>query len=237
MRMIGLIGGMSWESTALYYRAINEGVRNALGGNRSAPLLLHSFDFEPIKAMQEQGEWAAMAQLLGDAAAGLERGGAQAVLICTNTMHKLADQVQARLGVPLLHLADCTADALIAAGHERVGLLGTRFTMTQQFYRGRLAARGIEVVVPEDNEVPELNRVIYDELCLGIVRDESRDRYRRTIERLGDAGAQALILGCTELGMLVRPGDTRLPLFDTTAIHAAAAVHFMLAGRPATHSP
>ena len=167
MRTIGLIGGMSWESTALYYRWINEGVRDARGGNSSAPLLLHSLDFEAIKRMQFAGDWAGMIRCLGDAAAGLEASGAEAVLICTNTMHKIADEVSARISVPLIHLADATALALVAAGHRKVALLGTRFTMEEPFYREHLARHGVEALVPPAEEVPELNRIIYDELCCG----------------------------------------------------------------------
>lgn len=228
MRTLGLIGGMSWESTAIYYRAINESVRDALGANHSASLLLHSFDFEPIKQMQAAGEWDALGRLLGDTAARLELAGARAILICANTMHKVADVVAARISVPLIHLTDVTAAALLADGHRKVALLGTRFTMQEAFYRERLAAHGVEALVPGADEIPELDRIIFDELCRGRFLSASRDKYRRTIAALAARGAEAVVLGCTELVLLVEPEDTPLPLFDTAALHARAAVDFAL---------
>lgn len=228
MRTIGLIGGMSWESTALYYRWINEAVRDARGANHSAPLLLHSFDFEPIKAMQMRGEWEAMGELLARAAQGLERAGAEAIVICTNTMHKLAGEVSAAVSVPLIHLADATARAIGEAGHDKVALLGTRFTMEERFYRERLEGHGLEVLVPSHDRLGELNRIIYDELCCGSVLPQSRETYRATIGDLVAQGAQAVILGCTELTMLLGAADSPVPLFDTTAIHARAAADFVL---------
>lgn len=228
MKTLGLIGGMSWESTALYYKWINEGVRDALGGLHSASLLIHSYDFETIKALQYAGRWDDAGAALADTARRLERAGAEAILICTNTMHKVAPQVETAIGVPLLHLADCTAQAIVAAGLTRVALLGTRFTMEEDFYADRLKRRGLEVLVPDAAGIDEVNRIIYDELCQGIVLDASRDRYREIISQLVGAGAQGVILGCTEITMLIGPADLAVPTFDTTALHAEAAVRFAL---------
>lgn len=228
MKTIGLIGGMSWESTALYYRLINEGVRDALGQLRSASLLIYSYDFEAIKTLQYAGKWDEAGTSLAETAARLEAAGAEAILICTNTMHKVAAIVETRIGIPLLHLADCTADEVLNAGTKRVALLGTRFTMEEDFYKSRLEARGLEVLVPGADDIAEVNRVIYDELCQGVVLDTSRARYKAIVEQLKSLGAQGVILGCTEITMLIQPGDVSVPVFDTTAIHAAAAVRFAI---------
>lgn len=228
MKTIGLIGGMSWESTALYYRLINEGVRDALGQLRSASLLIYSYDFEAIKTLQSAGKWDEAGTSLAETAARLEAAGAEAILICTNTMHKVAAIVETRIGIPLLHLADCTADEVLNAGTKRVALLGTRFTMEEDFYKSRLEARGLEVLVPGADDIAEVNRVIYDELCQGVVLDTSRARYKAIVEQLKSLGAQGVILGCTEITMLIQPGDVSVPVFDTTAIHAAAAVRFAI---------
>lgn len=228
MRTIGLIGGMSWESTALYYKWINEGIRDALGGLHSASLVIHSYDFETIKTLQYAGQWDEAGAMLTDTAQRLERAGAEAILICTNTMHKVAPQVEAAIGVPLLHLADCTADAIVASGIDRVALLGTRFTMEEDFYAERLKRRGLEVLIPDAAGIDEVNRIIYDELCRGIVLDTSRNRYREVIAGLVEAGAQGVILGCTEITMLIGPANVTVPTFDTTALHAEAAVRFAL---------
>ncbi len=223
--VIGLIGGMSWESSAEYYRLINEGVRARLGGLRSARVLMWSFDFGEIEALQHAGRWDDAAALLADAARRLERGGADFVLICTNTMHRMADQVQAAISIPLLYIADPTARRIKAAGLSHVGLLGTAFTMEQAFYKGRLADRfGLDVLVPGDEDRAAVHRVIYDELVQGRVEPASRDTYREVIGRLVERGAQAIILDCTEIMLLVRPEDSAVPLFDTTAIHAESAV-------------
>lgn len=229
-KIIGLIGGMSWESSAAYYRIINETVRARLGGVRSARCLMWSFDFGEIEALQHAGRWdEATAALIG-AARRLERGGADFVVICTNTMHRMADDVQAAIGLPLLHIADPTAERIRAAGHRRVGLLGTAFTMEQDFYKGRLAARhGLDVLVPEAEDRAAVHRVIYEELVQGRVMPASRDAYRSVIARLVERGAEAVILGCTEIMLLVRPEDSPVPLFDTTALHAEAAVDRALA--------
>lgn len=228
-RLVGLIGGMSWESSAEYYRLINQGVRARLGGVRSARLVMWSFDFGEIEALQHAGDWDAAAALLSDAARRLEVAGAGLILICTNTMHRMADTVQAALGVPLLHIADPTAERIAAAGLRRVGLLGTAFTMEQDFYRGRLAGRhGLEVLVPEAGDRALVHRVIYEELVQGRVDPASREAYRGVIARLVARGAEAVILGCTEIMLLVRPEDSAVPVFDTTAIHAEAAVEWAL---------
>ena len=224
-QVIGLIGGMSWESSAEYYRIINQSVRARLGGVHSARVLMWSFDFGEIETLQHAGRWNDAAALLADAAQRLERGGADFVLICTNTMHRMADQVQAVIGIPLLHIADPTARCIKAAGLSRVGLLGTAFTMEQAFYKGRLADRfGLDVLVPGDEDRAVVHRVIYNELVQGRVEPGSRDAYQGVIARLVERGAEAVILGCTEIMLLVRPEDSAVPLFDTTAIHAEAAV-------------
>jgi aspartate racemase len=224
MRTIGLLGGMSWESTAEYYRLANEGVRDRLGGLHSARLLLHSVDFAEVAELQRQDRWSDAGQLLGQAAKGLEAAGAELLLICTNTMHLVADQVQAAVSVPLLHIVDTTADAVRAAGLTRVGLLGTRFTMEQPFYRERMATLGVEAIVPEQDDRDEVHRVIFDELCQGVVRDASREAYRAAIARLVAAGAEGVILGCTEIELLVGPQDSPVPVFPTTRLHVEAAL-------------
>ena len=229
-KVIGLIGGMSWESSAEYYRIINQMVRARLGGLRSARCLMWSFDFGEIEALQHAGRWDDAAAEMIAAARRLERGGADFVVICTNTMHRMADQVQAAIGLPLLHIADPTAERIKDAGLRKVGLLGTAFTMEQDFYKGRLAGRhGLEVIVPDDADRALVHRVIYEELVQGRAEPSSRQAYREVIARLVDRGAEAVILGCTEIMLLVGPGDSTVPLFDTTALHAAAAVDLAVA--------
>ncbi|MFJ8431367.1 aspartate/glutamate racemase family protein [Kitasatospora sp. NPDC094019] len=224
MKTIGLLGGMSWESTATYYRLLNELTRDRLGGLHSAKCVLYSVDFAEVERLQVAGEWEAAGRLLAEAARAVEAAGAELLLICTNTMHKVADQVADAVSVPLLHLADATAAAVLAAGVTRVGLLGTAFTMEQDFYRDRLAAHGLDVLVPDPAGRALVHRVIYEELCLGVVREESRAEYRRVIAELVTAGAEGVILGCTEIELLVGPGDSAVPVFPTTRIHAEAAV-------------
>ncbi len=224
MKTIGLLGGMSWESTAEYYRLVNELTRDRLGGLHSARCVVYSVDFAEIERLQAEGRWAEAGELLAAAAGSLEAAGADLVLICTNTMHKVADRVRAGITVPLLHLADATADAVKAAGVGRVGLLGTAFTMEQDFYRGRLAAAGLDVRVPGAEGRALVHRVIYDELCRGIVREESRAAYREVIADLVAAGAEGIVLGCTEIELLIGPGDSPVPVFPTARIHAEAAV-------------
>ncbi len=230
MKTIGLIGGMSWESTALYYRWLNQAIAARLGGLHSARLLLFSVDFYEIEELQDHGAWDEAGTLLREVAQALERGGAQFFVLCTNTMHKVADQITEGVSIPLLHIADATADAVSQAGLQRIGLLGTRFTMEQDFYRGRLEARGLSVIIPADEDRRLVNRVIYEELCRGEVRDASRDEYRRVIREMVEAGAEGIILGCTEIGMLVSDQDSPVPTFDTTQIHAEAAVEYALNG-------
>ncbi len=226
MKTIGLLGGMSWESTELYYRLINEGIKAALGGLHSAKLVLVSVDFQEIEERQHAGDWDGAATLLAKAAQQVEAAGADFLVICTNTMHKVAEQIAAAIRMPILHIADATADAIKAAGIERVGLLATAFTMEQDFYRGRLEEQhGLTVLVPNAEDRAIVHRVIYEELCLGMIRDESRRAYLRIIDTLQAAGAEAIILGCTEITLLVQATHTSVRLFDTTAIHAAAAVH------------
>ncbi len=223
MKTIGLIGGMSWESTVTYYQVINEKVKELLGGLHSAKILLYSVDFEEIERYQAAGEWEKSAEVLADASERLEGAGAELLLICTNTMHKVAPQVQARIHIPLVHIAEATAAELKRDGIARVGLLGTKYTMTQEFYRRKVEEAGIEVLIPEEKDVETVNRVIYEELCLGILREESREEYRRVIRDLVARGAEGVILGCTEIGLLVGPQDSPVPVYDTTLIHAQAA--------------
>jgi aspartate racemase len=228
MKKIGLIGGMSWESTALYYQHINREVARRCGGLHSAPLHLVSLDFQEIADLQKQGDWARMTEILQTAARQLAHCGAEAVLICTNTMHRVAPQVQAATDLPLLHIADATADAVLTAGLSQVGLLGTRFTMEQAFMRDHLAARGIQCLVPDEPGRAEVHRIIFEELCRGQVLDASRQNLIEQVQQLAARGAQGVILGCTELTMSLQPGDGGLPGFDTTALHAMAAVDFCL---------
>lgn len=230
MRTIGLLGGMSWESSAHYYRLINQAVREQLGGTHSAASVMVSVDFAEIEALQHAGDWDALTERMIAAAQQVERGGADLLVICTNTMHRMADAVQAAIGIPLLHIADPVGSAIAARGLTRVGLLGTGFTMEQPFLRDRLAQRhGLEVIVPEAPDRQDVHRIIYDELVRGIVTQESRATYRAIMARLAEAGAQAIILGCTEIMLLVREEDASVPLFDTTTLHALAAVDLALA--------
>jgi aspartate racemase len=228
VRRIGLLGGMSWESTALYYRLVNEEVRERLGGFHSARLVLASVDFADVEAMQAAGDWAAAGELLAPEAQGLEAAGAECVVLCTNTMHTVADAIEAAVGIPLLHLADVTAQAVRAAGLDRVALLGTRFTMQQPFYADRLRAHGVDVLVPDGADRTLVHDVIYDELVHGVVRDESRAAYVDVVRRLVERGAGGVVLGCTEIELLIAPDDVDVPVFATTALHARAAVDFAL---------
>lgn len=229
MKTIGMLGGMSWESTLTYYRLLNEGIKQQLGGLHSARICLVSMDFDVIEKLQHQDAWAEMAVQLGKAARDVEKGGADFLLICTNTMHKVAPQIEATLSIPLLHIADATASLLQKNEVSRVGLLGTRFTMEEDFYKRRITENfDIEVLIPDTPERELVHRVIYQELCLGVIREQSRQRFLDIINRLGAQGAQAVILGCTEIAMLVQQSDTAVPLYDTTTIHAQAAVEFAL---------
>ncbi|WP_460136007.1 aspartate/glutamate racemase family protein [Pseudomonas sp. S1_E04] len=229
MRTIGLIGGMSWESSAEYYRIINQRVRDQLGPLRSAQVLMYSVDFGPVEQAQHAGRWDDTALILEDAARRLQAGGADCVVLCTNTMHKLAPRIEAVVSIPLLHIADAAALAAVEAGTRTVGLLGTAFTMEQDFLKSRLAGHGLSVLVPDAEERKDVHRIIYDQLCVGVISEASRQVYQRVIESLAARGAQAIILGCTEIGLLIKPEHSHLPLLDTTELHARAAVAFALA--------
>lgn len=227
--MIGLIGGMSWESSAAYYRIVNEGVRDRLGPTASARCLLWSFNFAEIEDLQHKGDWPGLTTRMVDAARRLEAGGAGVLLICTNTMHRMASDVQAAVSVPLLHIADPTAERIKAAGFRKVGLLGTAFTMEHAFYKGRLTDQhGLDVIIPNEEDRAIVHRIIYEELVAGKVLPSSREDYRAIIARLVENGAEAVILGCTEIMLLIQPEDSQVPIFDTTALHAAAAIELAL---------
>ncbi|MGY6631764.1 MAG: aspartate/glutamate racemase family protein [Wenzhouxiangella sp.] len=229
MKTIGLLGGMSWESTAIYYRLINQGVRARLGGLHSAAILLHSIDFAPMAALQRDNHWDEAGAKLAAHAAGLEKAGADCLVLCTNTMHRVAETIKSALTIPLIHIADATALRLQALGIQQVGLLGTAFTMEQAFYRDRLAGHGLTVLTPEPDERAIVHRVIFDELCRGRIEPASRQTFIRFGQDLASRGAQAIVMGCTEIGLLLGPDDLDLPLIDTTEVHAEAAVSFALA--------
>ena len=227
MKTIGLIGGMSWESTAEYYRIINEAVKERLGGFHSAKIVMYSVDFKEIRELQLEARWDEATNLMIDAARRVERGGADFVLICTNTMHKMAEEVEASISIPLLHIADVTAERIISSGLKKVGLLGSAFTMEQDFYKGRLIDKyGLEVVIPSQIERKVVDNIIFNELCLGEIKDSSREQIKTIMGNLVDDGAQGIILGCTELPSLIKQKDCSVPLFDTTAIHAKAAAEY-----------
>ncbi|QLK62076.1 amino acid racemase [Enterobacteriaceae bacterium Kacie_13] len=229
MKTLGLIGGMSWESTVPYYRMINEHVKQQLGGLHSAKLFLYSVDFYEIEKLQMAGNWQQAGEILGNAANALARAGAEVIVVCTNTMHKVADDIERIGGLPLLHIADATAEKIKGQGLRKIGLLGTRFTMEQDFYRGRLQdIHQIEVLTPDEADRAIVHRIIYEELCLGIINDASREEYRRIINKLEQQGIEGIILGCTEITLLVGAPDASVPVFDTTAIHALAAAEFSL---------
>lgn len=229
MKTVGMLGGMSWESTSSYYTAINEGIKASLGGLHSAKICMVSVDFHEVEVLQSQGNWDEAAELLAQVSLSVQAGGADFLLICTNTMHKVAPQIEASLTIPILHIADATALELKSNGIARVGLLGTRFTMEQDFYKGRLSEQhGIEVLVPDENDRSTVHDIIYNELCLGEVKPESKAAYVEIINTLHAQGAQAVILGCTEIALLVQQHDTHVPLYDTTEIHAMAAVNYAL---------
>lgn len=229
MRTIGLIGGMSWESSAEYYRLINQRVRDQLGPLRSAQVLMYSVDFGPVEQAQHAGRWDDAALILEDAARRLQAGGAECVVLCTNTMHRVAPRIEAAVSIPFLHIADATGAAAVARDTLKVGLLGTAFTMEQDFLKSRLAAQGLTVLVPDADERQAVHRIIYEELCVGVIKAASRQVYQRVIASLAARGAQAIILGCTEIGLLIKPEHSDLPLLDTTELHAQAAVAFALA--------
>ena len=230
MKTIGLIGGMSWESTVSYYQLINETIKEKLGGLHSAKILLYSVDFAEIERYQASGDWDKSAEVLSQIAQNLEQAGADFIVICTNTMHKVAPQIQENISIPILHIAQATAEVLLENGIQKVGLLGTKYTMTQDFYKEKLFEAGLDVVIPDQAGVEEVNRIIYDELCLGQIKESSKQNYLSIIDDLKKAGAEAVILGCTEIGLLVKQEDTDVPLFDTTVIHAQKAAEFAVGG-------
>ena len=227
-RTLGIIGGMSWESTESYYRLINEGIKAKLGNFHSADLLIHSVDFAPIEALQATGAWDEMGAILANSGKRLQAAGAQGLLIATNTMHKVIDDIQAATNLPIIHIADVTAAAIKQQGLTKVALLGTQFTMTQDFYKQRLIDAGLQVLIPENDARAEVHRIIYEELCQGQLLASSRQYYQQVIQDLANKGAEGVILGCTEIGLLIQQADSPIPVFDTTVIHAAAAVNFLL---------
>ncbi|WP_061809624.1 aspartate/glutamate racemase family protein [Rossellomorea vietnamensis] len=228
MKTIGLIGGMSWESSVKYYKVINEEVKERLGGLHSAKCLLYSVDFEEIERYQAEGDWESAGRALGEVASSLEKAGAEFIVICTNTMHKVIDHVEARINIPVLHIADATANEIQRADMKTVGLLGTAYTMEQDFYKSRIQSNGINVLVPDKEERNTINNVIFEELCLGKMEQSSKEYFKSVIQKLVDRGAEGVILGCTEIGLLIKPDDSEVPLFDTTVIHAIEAVNTAL---------
>jgi aspartate racemase len=228
MKTIGLIGGMSWESSLEYYRIINEEVKAKLGGLHSAKCILYSVDFEEIERCQAEGDWESSGELLGDAALSLEKAGAEMILICTNTMHKVIGYIEEKVSLPILHIADSTAKQIQKSKISTVGLLGTKYTMEQDFYKTRIETNGIKVLIPSEEDRKVLNKVIYEELCLGEIQQSSREYYKKVIKGLVDDGAEGIILGCTEIGLLVKPEDSKVPLFDTAVIHAIESVNMAL---------
>lgn len=231
MKTIGLIGGMSWESTAEYYRIINEEIKSRLGGLHSAKCLINSVDFEEIERYQSSGDWDSAGEILGNAAYSLQKGGADFIIICTNTMHKVVERIKENIHIPILHIADATAKEIKRKDIQTVGLLGTKYTMEQDFYKIRIEENHIKVMVPSEKDRDKINEVIYTELCLGKITSQSREYYKRVIENLIQEGAQGIILGCTEIGLLIKQEDVSVPIFDTTHIHAVEAVNFALRNR------
>lgn len=228
MKTIGMIGGMSWESTVTYYQMVNQVVKERLGGFHSAKCILYSVDFDEIEACQAKGEWEKSGEILADAAVNLERSGADFIIICTNTMHKVADQIQAKVNIPTLHIAEVTAGRLKENTIEKVALLGTKYTMQQDFYKSKLIEQGIEVLIPNEADIEVINHTIYNELCLGSVLETSKKEFIRIIEELADKGAEGVILGCTEIGLLIKQEDVSIPVFDTTIIHATKAALYAI---------
>ena len=228
MKTIGMIGGMSWESTIPYYRIVNEEIRNKLGGLHSAKIILFSVEFDEIEKLQSGNEWDKAGEILGKAAQALESAGADFIVICTNTMHKVAAQIASMINIPVVHIADATAEELKKDNIRRVGLLGTKYTMLQDFYRNRLKDRGIETLIPEPEDIETVNSVIFNELCIGDIREESRRKCLDVIENLYENGAEGIILGCTELGLLIDQAEVEIPVFDTTVIHAVKAAELAL---------
>ncbi|PGM95637.1 aspartate/glutamate racemase family protein [Bacillus cereus] len=231
MKTIGLIGGMSWESTSEYYRILNEEIKSRLGGLHSAKCLINSVDFEEIERFQSNGDWDGAGEVLGNAAYSLQNGGADFIIICTNTMHKVVEKIKENINIPVLHIADTTAKEIKRKGIQTIGLLGTKYTMEQDFYKSRIEENNIKVIVPLENNREKINEIIYTELCLGKITSQSREYYKTVIEELVQKGAQGIILGCTEIGLLVKQEDVSVPIFDTTFIHAIEAVNVALENR------
>lgn len=231
MKTIGLIGGMSWESTSEYYRILNEEIKSKLGGLHSAKCLINSVDFEEIERFQSNGDWDGAGEVLGNAAYSLQKGGADFIIICTNTMHKVVEKIKENINIPVLHIADTTAKEIKRKGIQTIGLLGTKYTMEQDFYKSRIEGNNIKVIVPVEKNREKLNEIIYTELCLGKITSQSREYYKRVIEELVQKGAQGIILGCTEIGLLIKQEDVLVPIFDTTFIHAMEAVNVALENR------
>lgn len=228
MKTIGMIGGMSWESTVTYYKQINETVKETLGGFHSAKCLMYSVDFHEIEECQANGEWEKSGNILAEAAGNLEKAGADCIIICTNTMHKVVDQIKSRISIPILHIADATADELIKNKIDKVALLGTKYTMQQDFYKSRLIEKGLQVLIPGEEDMELINSVIYKELCMGHLSEKSKADFLRIVQALADQGAEGIILGCTEIGLLIKQEDTKTPLFDTAYIHAVRAAEFAM---------
>jgi aspartate racemase len=228
MKTIGLIGGMSWESSVEYYKIINEQVKERLGGLHSAKCLLYSVDFDEFERYQAEGDWASAGNALGEVASSLEKAGAEFIVICTNTMHKVVEAIESKINIPILHIADATANQIKSSNIKTIGLLGTKYTMEQDFYKSRIESKGINVLVPGKEERESVNKVIYEELCLGKIKQSSKDYYKTVIQKLVDEGAEGIILGCTEIGLLIKPEDSEVPLFNTTVIHAKEAVNTAL---------
>jgi len=228
LKTIGLIGGMSWESTATYYKIINETVKEKLGGLHSAKCILYSVDFQEIEECQANGNWEKSGEILGEAAYNLEKAGADFIVICTNTMHKVVNQIKEKISIPILHIAEMTAEKILEKGLKNIALLGTKYTMEQDFYKSKLIEKGINVIIPDKNDIEIINEVIYDELCLGIINSNSKKKFLEIVDKLRSKGAEGIILGCTEIGLLIKNEDTNVPLFDTAIIHAEQAAMYSI---------
>ena len=228
LKTIGLIGGMSWESTVTYYKIINETVKEKLGGLHSAKCILYSVDFQEIEECQANGNWEKSGEILGEAAYNLEKAGADFIVICTNTMHKVVDQIKEKISIPILHIAEMTAEKILEKGLKNIALLGTKYTMEQDFYKSKLIEKGINVIIPDKNDIEIINEVIYDELCLGIINSNSKKKFLEIVDKLRSKGAEGIILGCTEIGLLIKNEDTDVPLFDTAIIHAEQAAIYSI---------
>ena len=228
MKTIGLIGGMSWESTVTYYKIINETVKEKLGGLHSAKCILYSIDFQEIEECQANGNWEKSGEILGEAANNLEKAGADFIVICTNTMHKVVNQIKEKISIPILHIAEMTAEKILEKGLKNIALLGTKYTMEQDFYKSKLIEKGINVIIPDKNDIEIINEVIYDELCLGTINSNSKKKFLEIVDKLRSKGAEGIILGCTEIGLLIKNEDTDVPLFDTAIIHAEQAAMYSI---------